>query len=70
MPYSDEDADRLATLKTDIDNFVNEQAAKFVTGELNLDTDWDSYLSTLNAIGLEELMAIYQRGLDAYNSVG
>ena len=70
MPYSDEDATRLATLKTDIDNFVSEQAAKFVTGELNLDTDWDSYLSTLNAIGLEELMAIYQRGLDAYNSVG
>ncbi len=68
MPYSDEDATRLATLQTDINSYVTESAAKFVTGELKIESDWETYLSTLNAIGLEELMEIYQRGLDAYNA--
>lgn len=66
--YSDEDSNRMVVLKNDIDTYVNECEAKFITGEMNLETDWETYVSTLETIGLTELMEIYQRGLDAYNA--
>ena len=48
--------------------YLNESQAKFITGNLSLDTDWDAYVATLQQIGLTELMEIYQRGLDAYEA--
>lgn len=44
---------------------VDAYFAKFITGELDLDKDWDSYIKGLNSLGLENYMAILQRGYDA-----
>lgn len=57
--------DRLSILQTDIVTYFNEAAAKFVRGELPFDK-WDTYVSTLNKIGLEEWVSIYQ---EAYNAL-
>ena len=67
--YDEKDSERMAVLKNDIDTYVNECEAKFVTGEMNFEEDWDNYVKTLETIGLAELMEIYQRGLDAYKAV-
>ena len=40
---------------------------KYIRGEESLDT-FDSYLNTLNSMGLEELIQIKQEALDAYNA--
>lgn len=68
FPYSDADSTRLATLKTDIETYIAEMSAKFITGEASLESDWETYLNTLSTIGLDELMEIYQRGLEAYEA--
>lgn len=67
--YDEKDSERMAVLKNDIDTYVNECEAKFVTGEMNFEEDWDNYVKTLETIGLAELMEIYQRGLDTYKAV-
>lgn len=56
--YSEEDNEELATLKTDILNVVNAKIAAWVTGESNIDDEWDDYISTLNNIGFERYMEI------------
>ncbi|HML49290.1 MAG TPA: hypothetical protein PKE04_21330, partial [Clostridia bacterium] len=66
--YSEADSTRLSTLSTDISTYLSESQAKFITGNLSLDTDWDAYVATLQQIGLAELMEIYQRGLDTYEA--
>lgn len=66
--YDEADATRLSTLETDIDTYMTEMRAKFVTGNASLENEWDTYIETLNQIGLGELMEIYRRGLEAYEA--
>ena len=65
--YSSEDATKLTTLETDIKTYVDDMTAKFVAGTESFD-GWDDYIATLERMGLDELMGIYQSGLDDYNS--
>lgn len=65
--YSTEDVAKMTTLKEDIDTYVSDMLAKFITGNESFDV-WDEYINTINKMGLDELMAIYQSGLDDYNS--
>ena len=38
--------------------------AQFVTGALDLDKDWDSYLQELQNDGLEDVLAVMQAAFD------
>ena len=46
-------------IQPDLRTFVNESVAKFITGAQSLD-EFDSYLETLNSIGIDELKAVKQ----------
>jgi putative aldouronate transport system substrate-binding protein len=63
-PLFDADtANQVNDLKTDIDTFVGEATAKFITGDRSFST-WDSYVSQLKNMGLDKLEKYYQ---DAYD---
>lgn len=64
--YTDEEYQRLSIIENDINTYINEMRAKFITGDADLDADWEEYINTLNRMGLEELFTIYKSGLDAY----
>lgn len=66
--YSDEQYRRLSVLENDVETYITDMRAKFITGDANFEEDWDNYVQTLNRMGLEELMTIYQSGLDTYNA--
>ena len=40
---------------------MSEITAKFITGEVDIDAEWDNYLKELDALGLQDV-------LDAYNA--
>jgi len=68
MPlFTQEINERLLILQNDINTYVSESSAKFVIGELSFD-EWDSYVSTLEKIGIEEWVSIYQEALDSLNN--
>lgn len=60
-----ESADKHAGYKTAINTYVKESYAKFVTGELDIDRDWDAFLNELNRIGLDDYVAIVQQAIDS-----
>lgn len=64
MRYTDSEAMTIATLKTDIDAYIDQYVAQVATGKLVLDDSWNEYLTTVNNMGGSELISIYQR---AYN---
>jgi putative aldouronate transport system substrate-binding protein len=66
--FSDEDQNRLNVLESDIQTYVEQAEAKFITGHDSLDK-WDSYVSTINKMGLSEMIDIYQKGYDRWKSV-
>ena len=69
--YSNEDYSQLAIYKSDIDSYVNNMTASFITGTENINDDatWNAYLQKIRDMGYEDMMAIYQRGLDRYFEV-
>lgn len=68
MSHSAEDAEEIAELKTVINEFVNESAAKFITGrmDINNNADWQGYLDELDKIGLDQYLKIMNKTYERY----
>ena len=56
---SDEDNKTIASITADIDPYVEQYIAQVVTGQQELNASWDTYITTLKKMGLEQLMTIY-----------
>lgn len=67
--YSNEDANTLYRITTDIFYQVDAYRARWITGEGDIDAEWDEYISKLEDLGLEQMLTIYQSGYDSYLSM-
>lgn len=65
--FSSEDTQRLAVVSQDINTYVEDMRAKFITGNTSFDA-WETYVNTITNMGLAEYTEIMQRGLDNYLS--
>ncbi|MBQ8231642.1 MAG: extracellular solute-binding protein [Lachnospiraceae bacterium] len=63
LSYGDDGAER-ATLYTDIVNYCATANVQFITGERDLDKDWDTYLEELEKMGLQRYIEIQQNAYD------
>ena len=62
-----EEAELVSELQADIEEYVKQMHAKWIS-EGGIEEEWDSYLTTLSDMGLEEYLAQYQSALDRYNA--
>lgn len=44
--------------------YATECFAKFVVGDMDIESDWDSYVGTINAMGLDKYLSILQKYYD------
>jgi putative aldouronate transport system substrate-binding protein len=61
------DAQLLADLDKTINDYVKTSIARFVTGDLDIDKEWNNYVQTLDKMNLKTYIGIYQKALDAKN---
>jgi putative aldouronate transport system substrate-binding protein len=59
-------AEEYATLFTDINTYIVESRAQFISGALPL-TQFDTYIATLKRMGMDRLIEILQTSYEAYN---
>lgn len=64
--YTPEDAERLSFLTSTIDTYVQEMMAAFISGNSDIDAEWDDYISTLENMGAAELEDIYTATYQAF----
>ena len=50
----------------DINTMAEERIGKFITGEADIETQWDAFQKDLTSMGLEDCIAIYQEAYDSY----
>ncbi len=62
-----EEAEEMDYLWTDMQNYLNENIAAFITGSRSLD-EWDNYVSTIEGMGLDQYMAIYKTLYERYEA--
>jgi len=59
--YSAEDNAELSILQTDIQNITDQNFARWVGGEGDINAEWDNYLASLENVGLSRAMEIYNK---------
>lgn len=67
VKYTDEELSRIVSLGADIYKYVEAQFAHWVV-DGGVDTEWDSYIEQLNAMGLQELIEIHMTAYEAYEA--
>lgn len=65
--YKKEENNKLSALGSDIEKYVDEMQDKFITGQIPF-TEWDSYVQTIEDMGLDEYMSIQQSAYERYES--
>lgn len=55
---------KLAGYKSTLHAYAEQCMGRFVSGDMNIDTEWNDYLTKMKKYGSEDLVAIYQK---AYN---
>lgn len=66
LAFTAEEGSERSTILADLNTYVETSTVGFIVGTLDLDSDWDNYLSTLESIGASRLTKIYQDSLDRY----
>lgn len=63
--FTNEENEIMSSIGKDIQDYVNEMEAKFVNGSASF-SQWEEYVNTINRMGLEEYMRVYQTAYDRY----
>jgi putative aldouronate transport system substrate-binding protein len=62
--FSADDQKKVATISADVNSYVVQSMARFITGDLNIESGWATYISDLDKMGIQDYVKIYQ---DSYN---
>ena len=65
--FEPEELDTINQIEPELIKYVNTQRAKFIVDGVD-DKAWDSYVKTVEDMGLGKLMELYQTALDRYNA--
>ena len=66
---SDEN-NEFAAMYSDISTYVTSEIASFISGEKDISTEWDEYVSTIEGLGIERCVELKQNAYDRYLSRG
>lgn len=59
------DQKQVATIGADINTNVKEMSARFITGDLAIDSNYDKFIAELKKMGAEKYLSIYQAAYEA-----
>lgn len=62
--YTPEEQEIVDFYNTDVKTYYAEMRDKFVKGEADLDTEWETYISTMEQLGVNEMTAAWQSVYD------
>lgn len=70
LVYTAEENEKLSDIKATIEDYIAEQRALFISGAQDIDDDaaWNTYVETLNAMGIDEWQQIAQSAYERMNA--
>ncbi len=70
LSFTDEETEQLTILRTDLMDYIKSFEASCITGQKDVEAEWDNHLTQLEKLGLSQLRDIYRAALDRYNAKG
>ncbi|MGI2293895.1 extracellular solute-binding protein [Paenibacillus sp. GXUN7292] len=65
--FTEEELDFMSTVGSDIETYISEMEAKFITGTEPM-SNWDKYAEAVNKLGVDKYMKIYNDAYTRYSS--
>jgi putative aldouronate transport system substrate-binding protein len=56
--FNADEGRRVTDLQTPINEYINQKQAEWISGQANVDAEWDAFVAQLNRMGLQELITI------------
>lgn len=66
MKYSEADQNTLSMNQANINNIIDNYWSLWITGESDIDADWESYVESVEGAGLQQNLEIRQAAFDSY----
>ena len=66
VTYTTEESEVISQYKADLDTYVTECLAKFITGSMDVDKDYDSFAAQLEEMGANEIKEVYQAAYERF----
>jgi len=63
--YNSDDAQTVAQIQTELQSFVDQFAVGVISGQRDLDSEWNDYLAAFDGLRLEEYLSLVQAAYDA-----
>ena len=67
LKFTSEEQDVITNKYTDIQSHVDEMKAKFITGLVDIETGWDEYCATIETMGIQDVLKVYQASYERWN---
>lgn len=68
LSLTDDEKETYNDCWTEIQTKVTEMNAAFITGQADIEADWEAYVNELYNLGLQDVIDVYQAALDRYNA--
>lgn len=53
---------------SDVETYMSEVIIKFMIGDMDIDAEWDRYIATMESLGVNDMIAIYQDAYERYQN--
>ncbi|MBQ8814267.1 MAG: extracellular solute-binding protein [Lachnospiraceae bacterium] len=63
-PMTIEESEKIADIAATMKTYLNETISAFLSGDKDIDAEWDAYLAELDKIGMNTLLEVYQAAYD------
>lgn len=63
-----EESDAVATKLVELQAYLGEQFGLFMSGQKDVDAEWDNFIAECNRLGAKEITEVYQNVYDRWNS--
>lgn len=68
IAFTAEEAAEYSNIYVDIESYVQEMTVKFITGDKDINAEWDSYTSTIENMNVQRCIELKQAALDRFSS--
>jgi len=66
VSFSTEESETIANYQSDIETYITECLAKFITGDMDVDQDYEEFAATVESLGAREIQTVYQAAYDRF----
>lgn len=67
VQFTIEESAEYSKIMSDLDTYANQATLQFITGDLSVENDWDSYIASLESLEVERAQELCQIAYDRYN---